>query len=301
MNDFDYFKYSGRSSKRFFWAICFSLVVHFIILNFQFDIFSEKSLEGVSDKKLEVALWDKKDIATLINSIKRKNSFKRQVVNNEEAGSDIKPIDSRFLGERDQTYRRQTIARQVDKFKVAGRGTRDGGKSKKIKLTDLSITEKDSIFALEKDEIVEIAALGLVNGKQGETGPASNNDYIEDVPLGDFTHLNTTEFKYYGFYNRIRLKLEQYWGNSLRDKMDYLHKSGRRFPASDNLITALIVTIDSKGQIVNVFLKNTSGIRELDEAAIESFNRAGPFPNPPKGMIRKNGTAKIEWGFVVKA
>ena len=58
--------------------------------------------------------------------------------------------------------------------------------------------------------------------------------------------------------------------------------------------------IDKMGNITNVFLKSTSSIIELDEAAIESFKQAGPFPNPPKGMI-ENGYAEIEWGFVVKS
>ena len=60
------------------------------------------------------------------------------------------------------------------------------------------------------------------------------------------------------------------------------------------------VLLDSKGNIVDVMIQSTSGISELDEAAVESFNQAGPFPNPPKGMIQ-NGRALIEWGFVVKS
>jgi protein TonB len=64
-------------------------------------------------------------------------------------------------------------------------------------------------------------------------------------------------------------------------------------------ITSLLVTIDAKGNITKVLLKSTSGINELDEAAIESFNKAGPFPNPPSGMLI-NGEATIEWGFVVR-
>ena len=39
---------------------------------------------------------------------------------------------------------------------------------------------------------------------------------------------------------------------------------------------------------------------QLDDAAVESFNKAGPFPNPPLEMLKK-GQAEIEWGFVVKA
>ena len=145
---------------------------------------------------------------------------------------------------------------------------------------------------------------GGVRAGSGRKPGSSNKPKITDSMSKEDIELivgKALEKAQEGDVNMMRFLLEQYWGNSLRDKMDYLYKSGRRFPASDNLITALVVTIDSKGQIVNVFLKNTSGIRELDEAAIESFNRAGPFPNPPKGMIRKNGTAKIEWGFVVKA
>ena len=113
------------------------------------------------------------------------------------------------------------------------------------------------------------------------------------------TRLNTVEFKYYGFYHRIRQKLEQYWGNSLRDKVNALMKSGRRIPANGERITSLTVILDSRGNIIKVQLKGTSGVKELDDAAVESFNKAGPFPNPPKGMI-KNGIARIEWGFVVK-
>ena len=59
------------------------------------------------------------------------------------------------------------------------------------------------------------------------------------------------------------------------------------------------IKIDNKGNIIDIFIKGSSGIEELDEAAIESFNKAGPFPNPPRGMVR-SGQAIIEWGFVVK-
>jgi protein TonB len=113
------------------------------------------------------------------------------------------------------------------------------------------------------------------------------------------THLNTIEFKFYGFYHRIRQKLEQYWGNSLREKADLLAKQGRRIASDVDKITSLSIHIDTRGNIVKIMLRSTSGVKELDDAAIESFNKAGPFPNPPQGMM-KDGVAVIEWGFVVK-
>ena len=101
------------------------------------------------------------------------------------------------------------------------------------------------------------------------------NDYIDDVPVGELTQLNTSEFKFYGFYYRIKQRLEQHWGNSLREKARKL--SRRTISSTSSKITALIVTLDSLGRIINVHLKLTSGVEELDAAAIESFNKAELF------------------------
>ena len=77
--------------------------------------------------------------------------------------------------------------------------------------------------------------------------------------------------------------------------------SSEVYIASDgDSVTSLRVSLDDKGSIIKVEIKSTSGVREFDDAAVESFNKAGPFPNPPSGMI-KNGLAVVEWGFVVKS
>jgi hypothetical protein len=49
-----------------------------------------------------------------------------------------------------------------------------------------------------------------------------------------------------------------------------------------------------------VKILGASGVKELDDAAVESFNHAGPFPNPPKDLLI-NDVATIEWGFVVNS
>jgi TonB family protein len=129
---------------------------------------------------------------------------------------------------------------------------------------------------------------------------ASNNDYIEEMPLGDFTQLNTIEYKYFGFYQRIRQQLEQYWGDSLRQRAELLFRAGRSIASNKSHVTSLSITIDSQGQIRRIKVNSPSGVKELDEAAVESFNKAGPFPNPPRELV-KDGEATIQWGFVVKS
>ena len=235
---------------------------------------------------------------------------KKQIVQTEESDSKERPKDEAFLSEKNNSFEKQTVAEKVDVFNQAAKGhegqdtsprqksARTKGKSlKDIKLSDLGV---DSPKWSEAQPESVASNAGLKNGREDSKGISSNNDFVENVKLGDFTHLNTVEYKYYGFFHRIRQKLEQFWGRSIQEKANNLFRSGRRLPASDQYITSLQITLNAKGEIVKVKIQSSSGVRELDDAAIESFNQAGPFPNPPSGLL-VNGSATIEWGFVVKS
>ncbi|MBT3234814.1 MAG: energy transducer TonB [Bdellovibrionales bacterium] len=290
-------------------SVAVSLLLHLLLLRHHISISLDHLLAeaGPKTQQIRVVLKDPPLPKVVTKPAAESKQLMRQVVNNELTGDKVLPKNSRFLGEKNQSYARQTKAKRVASFKRAGIGSEssnslDQGKNrvtnkqKKISLKDLAVSSSRKVVMAPSPKRQKVA--GLKYGDRNSLGHASNNDFLEDVPLGDMTNLNTVEFKYYGFYHRIRQKLEQYWGDSLREKSEYLFRSGRRLPSNENKITALTVTIDAKGNIINVNVKSTSGIRELDDAAVESFNRAGPFPNPPAGMI-KGGQARLEWGFVV--
>jgi TonB family protein len=292
-----------------------------------------KITEGQKSKKIRTFDLTKVKII----SHKELLEMKSQIVANEKTGKKERPKDSKFSSETDQSFDRQTIARNIGTFQEAGKGNNklsdkiavennqniqqprktpkqaNIATPKEMKLSDLGgislSTYKKEIESDKADEssneintkqVLHSNAMGTLNGKEGLSALASNNDFVEDIPLGDVTNLNTTENKYYGFYHRIRQKLEQYWGSSIHSRATKLYKSGRRIPASENLITAISVTIGKDGSILDIKIEGSSGIRELDQAAIESFNKAGPFPNPPKGLL-VDGRATIQWGFVVKS
>jgi len=264
-----------------------------ILYNFNMLEYVPLDLSVVEDKEIRLKL-------RLDNKAR-----KRQIVETQSTKNKQPPKETRFLGKRDQFLNKQSVTKKVGSFKLAGIGKKTGVELNKkllkskteMNLKDLSLV-RSPVVAKKKTKQAKMI-LGIDAGKLGQLGLAQSNDYVEDVPLGDVTSLNTIEYKYFGFYNRIKQKLEQFWGRSLKEKADAIYRSGRRMPASADRITSVIVTIDAKGNIIDVTIASTSGMRELDEAAVESFNKAGPFPNPPKGMIT-NGVAKIEWGFVVK-
>ncbi len=314
-------KRSALVSKSLVYALVGSLVLHIILmLSHISHRLSEKENGKVPHK-----------IRLVLNS-ERKKFFQKpkpkQIVDTEQTGAKERAKEAKFYGKKTQKFARQTVVKRVGSFRIAGKGTKRGvrrltrsakkvtktqghkkkhakaskrgrrSKNKKLALSDLAMGNG----SIKKNYSAQrlLAALGTSNGVQGQTGLSQSNDFVEDIPLGDMTHLNTVEYKYYSFYHRIKKKLEKHWGHTLREKAERLWRTGRRLPASVNRITSLVITINGKGSIVDITVKGTSGVRELDEAAIESFNKAGPFPNPPRGMI-KNGTAEIEWGFVVKS
>lgn len=330
-------------------ALVFSLVFHLCLGTigymkfFKFKIITP-DLSGASSVQLknrirldEIKFISKNDLKKLKNS----NFLNRQIVASESSDRAEKVKESRFLGEKNQAFDRQTLARKNGAFKEAGLGKRDADLIKEIEavkqmknkvsntnksvvglpsqkilsLNDFGhfkMSEVEKIMKSEKYENTKTdeslsekfeknkTNLGAENGKRGVAGLSQSSDFVEDVPLGDMTQLNTTEFKYYGFYHRIRQKLEQHWGSTIKAKARNLYRSGRRLPESENLITSLTVVLDHVGNIVDMQIEGTSGVKELDQAAIDSFNKAGPFPNPPKGLM-VDGRAKIQWGFVVKS
>lgn len=239
---------------------------------------------------------EKKIIKVKIQNNPFKN--KRQIVQSEDSAI-RKKMDASFLSDKDRFFDRQTRSRKNGIFKV-GESNRKSLKQgrKNISLNDLGSVVGENPFKKAAQDYTK-AKNGL-DSKKHDSTVSSTNDYVEDVPLGDVTNLNTTEYKFYGFYHRIRQKLEQFWGATLQEKAQAMVKNGRRVPVSEELITALRITLDSKGEIIAIKVLGTSGIKELDDAAIESFNEAGPFPNPPKDLI-VDGQVTLEWGFVVKS
>lgn len=131
--------------------------------------------------------------------------------------------------------------------------------------------------------------------KYGET----ESDYVKDLKETDFTALNTREFTYYSYFQRVRRQLNQAWKPIIREQIYRIYRLGRRIASNREHTTKTLVVLDSKGAVIKVQVLEQSGTRDLDKAAVDAFNQAGPFPNPPQGMIDQNGMVKIRWDFIL--
>lgn len=136
----------------------------------------------------------------------------------------------------------------------------------------------------------------------GSPGEASQtSDYLKGKDPGLETLLNTREYKYYTYFNRIRRRLSEHWEPKVKEKMSKMFKQGRTIASTDDKVTKLLIVLNDSGVLVKVQVLSDSGVRDLDEAAIEAFRAAAPFPHPPEGIIDEEGTIKIRWDFVLES
>jgi TonB family protein len=197
-----------------------------------------------------------------------------------------------FLGKQTQTVDRATVNRKRDV--ISGQQTTQA---------------KSQSRANSKTQAPSLSNLGVAMlPKLGENGaPASSmdsiesQDYVKGFKEGEHTALNTREYIFYGYFQRIRQRLELAWTPSLREHLIKMYKSGRQLASDMDHQTRLLVTLNDMGEIVKVTVLEASGTLDLDDAAVKAFNTAGPFPNPPKGIVDKEGKIKIRWDFVLRS
>lgn len=118
-----------------------------------------------------------------------------------------------------------------------------------------------------------------------------------DAPKGDQTLLNTREYKYASFFNRVKRGVQQQW------RAVEVHRRydpyGRVFGVRDRL-TVVEVTLNADGSLDDIYVKQDSGVVFLDEAALTAFRKAAPFPNPPEALLEEDGRVRFSFGFYLE-
>jgi TonB family protein len=126
-------------------------------------------------------------------------------------------------------------------------------------------------------------------------GPAP--DHLEGVDVGEGTFLNTREWKYASYFNRIKQAVATAWDpNSVLRLRD---PTGERFAYKDRT-TILAVTLNDQGSLTDVRVQRTSGVDFLDHTALDAFQKAQPFVNPPRGLADSHGEIKFTFGFYLE-
>jgi TonB family protein len=119
-------------------------------------------------------------------------------------------------------------------------------------------------------------------------------DHLEDVENGDETALSSKRWVYASFFNRLKRQVAQNW--------DPVSVWRRRDPTGTvygfkTRVTEVRVSLSRKGELAKILVTTPSGVVELDDEAVRAFKSAGPFPNPPDGLIQKDNLITFAFSF----
>lgn len=123
---------------------------------------------------------------------------------------------------------------------------------------------------------------------------APSNDYIKDVPKGEETMLNSKEFRYATFFNRVKRGVSDHWNPG---EVYLRHDPYGNIYGVKDRYTVLTVVLDSDGGLSDVSVAHSSGVGFLDDEAVHAFQLASPFPNPPQGLLENDGLIRFQFGF----
>jgi TonB family protein len=302
---------------RFQKALIFSIVFHAIVA---LVVWLEPSfLIPKSPTKTQIEWVDARDLLQK----QEEDKLNGRLVSQDKTINDEADKKAKYLSQFNQKVEKETIAalhgdykntdgKSATRSKVAKTGEgkspaeKDANTEKKQASKEV-MTDENGVGSVRsmKNFVPSFRPKPIPMGQQaasGGEGPSSTDDRLKDVPTGLQTMLNTREFVYYSYYNRIKEKLRQYWEPKIKEKMERVLRQGRSIASLEQeRITKCVILLDEKGKLVRVQVIGESGLVDLDQAAVEAFQAAAPFPNPPKGIVEKDGYIRIRWDFVLEA
>lgn len=289
-----------HSKSSTFWMLLISLGIHlaFFMLQWSSNLPSPTS----SSKQTLIELSPLPSVESEKLATRRLAPRQNQVVESEDAGNRKLDPNATLLSDKTQSATQQTRSAKVDSFKKgSGTGIRaepDSSVSAPGILEADSLLIPESATSSKRKHWSNLSLKDLSLSGDGKAASASD-DYLPGVAMGERTILSTREFKYFSYYNRVKDLLRQYWKPSIEREVSKLWGKGQMLRENE-LVTSLLVLLDSKGQVQKVSKVGASGVSEIDDIAVQAFQSASPFPNPPSALIESDGFVRLKWDFILQ-
>jgi outer membrane biosynthesis protein TonB len=225
------------------------------------------------------------------------------------------PIDSEYLAEHDNRVEQET---RTERFmvnpEVLAKEYSKEQQAEQADLMDLNV-EKPSTGATVGNHrfdpnvdgsLASVPSPWKLTNKDGPRDPvpssqreaalsgAPQNDMLDEA-VGKVVDLNTTKYPYAGYMDRIRRAVNYWWQQNL-DNMPSSVRLGR-----SRYTTDVKVILNGDGALEHIEVTGESGSVELDDCVVRAFRMAGPFANPPEGLVQKDGRVYLpDFDFTVQ-
>ncbi|MDP2308194.1 MAG: TonB C-terminal domain-containing protein [Pseudomonadota bacterium] len=227
-----------------------------------------------------------------------------QVVETVTPNEEKVPLVSDYLAEHDNAVKEETRtdAYRVNPEVLSNQYSRDsklefedvvdvGAKDKSTGATVGSLNDPAPGKGAPRSIIPSPWALTNKEGLAAPTTSSSSTQSLSGAPQNDLLNekldrsvaLNTREFLGAAYINRIRRQVNFYWKQNLDNMSPSLGLS------KPNYTTEVAIVLNGDGALESISITHESGSGPLDNGVVEAFRVAGPFPNPPEQLVKRDG------------
>jgi len=293
---------------------CLSILVHVFIISVGIPLWPMlmKSMKVPDARPISLVLLDPSDPDKLEDELP---DYKGQIVDLPPPEEEKKPLDADYLAEHDRVVEEET---RTERYKINPEVLApEYSRETKLELEDLidlgatdpSTGARVGNDRFEPDRDGSLAALHSpfsVTNRDGLQKPvpashstqtvagAPSNDLL-DEERGTSVNLNTNEFLFADYINRIKNLVSFYWSQNL----DNLPPT--TMITKSQYLTGVDVILSSQGALAQVTVTEESGAPAIDLCVVDAFEMAGPFPNPPEQLVGPDGQVHLpDMGFTVQ-
>jgi TonB family protein len=250
-----------------------SVGFHLMMLPFFGNLFTGVTNENIG-QKLEVTR-----VKLVDPQLNQNLDLKGQVVELNDNNKSIEtPENSNFLSDRNRRVEKEMQARNTG----SASSGEDGGSPSASKPKP-----KGKGFNLDvpKEYLTEQSKPGTGRGKSGRMASTAPSNYLPSIAFGDETLLNTKEYVFASFFVRMKQQIEAHW-----QPLQWVD----RYRESENEFTTVLdITLKGDGYLNEAKVVGPSGRPYLDREALNAVRKGGPFLNPPKGLVERDGLIRL--------
>lgn len=231
-----------------------------------------RDLQSPKDQAIEVVIDDNSDKRMFLPSKHKEKDTPQEP-----------PKNARFFSEEAQSFKKETISDNLGNFK-----------NQKMQMAQ----QKEAPEQKVESSTAGPNFLPTPQTSSQVDGQSSVNFQVPNISKGEFTFLNSDFSTYASFYNRITPKIIYNWGTNVDDIALFPHMR-EKLRQKLRWVTRIELILNKTGHVKNVIVATSSGSVELDNAVVQALRNAGPYLNPPTGMIEKDGTVHIQGEFTI--
>lgn len=134
--------------------------------------------------------------------------------------------------------------------------------------------------------------------ENGGNGFSTVSDSL-DVRVGTMTSLNTDQYLFSSFFNRVGELVYLRWATLVQSEQTRVAQRLFGRTNNDRWTTMIDVWVRPNGEYHSAHILKESGVREFDRAAGLAFQQARLFPNPPQELVEDDGFIHLKYNLTV--